>query len=280
MVLPILAAVAGGAISAIGSNRASRTAANASRQATDAQLAATRETNNMLRGFRAEDIKRFDPYYQQGLQAQDAYAFEQGFGDRPAGYNSQFSAPNALAYQDFNYQPFEFTKDPGYDFRMQEGREAVLSSAAARQGAVSGAAGKALARYGQDYASNEYDRAYGRYMGERDRAWNQHLAGYDRRYQDNRNQMGDYVNYLGRLQGVSASGQNAAGMQGAASMNYGGQIGQNTVAGGNAAAQGYANVGNAQAAGAVGMANAFTGGINNALGAYQYQNLLNRAYPQ
>ena len=64
-------------------------------------------------------------------------------------------------------------------------------------------------------------------------------------------------------------------MQGAASQNFGTQIGQNMMAGGQAAAQGIANAGNARAAGTIGMTNALTGGIGNAVGAWQYQNLLN-----
>lgn len=55
-----------------------------------------------------------------------------------------------------------FQADPGYQFRMSEGMKAINSNAAARGGANSGATLKALARYGQDFASNEYNNAYGR----------------------------------------------------------------------------------------------------------------------
>lgn len=55
-----------------------------------------------------------------------------------------------------------FEADPGYQFRMNEGMKAINSNAAARGGANSGATLKALARYGQDFASNEYNNAYGR----------------------------------------------------------------------------------------------------------------------
>lgn len=55
-----------------------------------------------------------------------------------------------------------FQADPGYQFRMSEGMKAINSNAAARGGVNSGATLKALARYGQDFASNEYNNAYGR----------------------------------------------------------------------------------------------------------------------
>ena len=221
MALGTTAALIGSAaIGAVGANKASKAQAAAAGQAADTQLQATRETNEMLRDFRTEDIARFQPFYEGGQKAYNALAFEAGLGDRPEGYEG-------------------FTKTPGYDFRMQQGRQAVEAGAAARHGLMSGAAQQALTQYGQDYGSNEYG------------------------------------NYLGRLGSLAASGQNAAGMQGAASQNFGTQIGQNMMAGGQAAAQGIANAGNARAAGTIGMTNALTGGIGNAVGAWQYQNLLN-----
>ncbi|MEI6644069.1 MAG: hypothetical protein WCL10_18770 [Novosphingobium sp.] len=57
----------------------------------------------------------------------------------------------------------DFVKDPGYQFRMAEGARGVEASAAARGGALSGGALKALARYQQGYASNEFGAAYDRF---------------------------------------------------------------------------------------------------------------------
>lgn len=51
----------------------------------------------------------------------------------------------------------DFTKSPGYDFRMREGQKALEQAAAAKGQLYSGATGKALTRYGQDYATSEYD---------------------------------------------------------------------------------------------------------------------------
>lgn len=55
-----------------------------------------------------------------------------------------------------------FEADPGYQFRMSEGMKAINSNAAARGGVNSGATLKALARYGQDFATNEYNNVYNR----------------------------------------------------------------------------------------------------------------------
>lgn len=52
---------------------------------------------------------------------------------------------------------FDYTKSPGYEFRFGEGQRALESSAAAKGGLFSGATGRELTRYGQDYATAEYD---------------------------------------------------------------------------------------------------------------------------
>lgn len=66
------------------------------------------------------------------------------------------------------FEASDFTKDPGYDFRMREGQRGLEASAAARGNLNSGATLKALQKYGQDYASNEYLNAYNRFNNDRD----------------------------------------------------------------------------------------------------------------
>jgi len=91
----------------------------------------------------------------------------------------------------------DFVKDPGYQFRMDEGAKGLEHSAAARGGLLSGAQAKAVSRYGQDFASNEFGNAYGRYTQ-------------------------DQGNRYNRLQGISQQGQSGAqylGQAGQASAN-------------------------------------------------------------
>ena len=52
--------------------------------------------------------------------------------------------------------------DPGYQFRLDEGLKAGRNIAGARGMLNSGATQKALTRYGQDYASNEFSNIYNR----------------------------------------------------------------------------------------------------------------------
>lgn len=119
----------------------------------------------------------------------------------------------------------DFQADPGYAFRMAEGQKALERSAAAKGGLMSGAAGKAMARYGQDMASQEYQNAYNRY---------------------NTNQ----TNLYNRLASVAGVGQTSANALG----NYG----QNTA---NNVSDTALQAGNAAAAGRVGSANAWQSGL-------------------
>jgi hypothetical protein len=59
--------------------------------------------------------------------------------------------------------PGEFEESPGYQFRLEQGKKTVLSAASATGGLASGRTQKALMEYGQEYASNEYDKFLARY---------------------------------------------------------------------------------------------------------------------
>jgi hypothetical protein len=122
-------------------------------------------------------------------------------------------------------------RDPGYAFRMAEGQKALERSAAARGGLNSGATLKALNRYGQDFASNEYQNAYNRFNSDRDRRF-------------------------GRLSHIAGLGFNATANVGSAGQNYANQYGANVT-------------GAANAAGAAEMAkaNAWSGAISGVTGA-------------
>ncbi len=55
-----------------------------------------------------------------------------------------------------------YQQDPGYQFRLDEGNKAINAAMAARGNAGGGAALKELTRYGQNYASNDYQNAWNR----------------------------------------------------------------------------------------------------------------------
>ena len=145
----------------------------------------------------------------------------------------------------------DFQRDPGYDFRQQEGQRGVEASAAARGGILSGAALKAITRYNQDFASNEYGNAYGRYNNDQTTRFNRlsSLAG-----------TGQTATTQGIASGQALTGQLQAGVN---------NITSNNNAIGNARASQYAGIGNAIS----GAANSI-GGYFGTRGAYSpYQSL-------
>lgn len=106
-----------------------------------------------------------------------AKATNEGINDYRAArdYTTEAFAPFAVnAGDDFNtlrtgilggeYDPrnYDFQVDPGYQFRLSEGMNALDRSAAARGNLLSGSQMKAGQRYAQDFASNEYNRGYNR----------------------------------------------------------------------------------------------------------------------
>lgn len=134
----------------------------------------------------------------------------------------------------------DMTQDPGYQFRLSEGLKALDRQAAARGGLISGGALKAASRYGQDYASNEYQNAYNRALSQ--------------------------YNTTASLAGV---GQTAANTLGQAGQTMASNVGEALTSGAAARASGY-----------VGGANALTQGLGTYLNYSQGQNMLNALRPQ
>ena len=99
------------------------------------------------------------------------------------------------------FGPEQFSKDPGYGFRLAEGQKQLDRQAALRGGQISGGALKAAARYGQEMGSQEYSNAFNRYQIERNAR-------------------------LGPLQSLAGVGQTTANQLGVAGQNYANQVNQ------------------------------------------------------
>lgn len=63
---------------------------------------------------------------------------------------------------DVPLDPSQVQLDPGYQFGLQQGQQAIDRKTAAAGGRISGAALKAAAQYGTDYATSGYSSAYAR----------------------------------------------------------------------------------------------------------------------
>ena len=169
------------------------------------------------------------PQAQQTIEdfGQQYYAAN-GQGADISGYQPQ--ANGDFGSLDRNFTLADFNKDPGYDFRQQEGQRGVESSAAARGGILSGGALKAIARYNSNFASGEYGAAYNRFNN-------------------------DQTTRFNRLSALAGTGQTATD-QGIAAGN---QLTSNLQTGVNNITNNIGNAANARASGYVNTGNAITG---------------------
>lgn len=226
MAIGTAAAILGGAaISGIAGASASRSAARAQQQASDAATAEQR---------RQYDISREDlaPYRQVGTgalnqlaaqfgvpgysapQAAPQYTFDPTTGQFSVQGGGQAAAPAAQANG--------FMASPGYQFRRDEGMRGLEQSAAARGGAFSGNALRGLASFNSGLASQEYG------------------------------------NYIGGLQSLAGVGQSATNTGVQLGAQTAGNIGNALMAGGDARASGIMGAANS-------ISNAANSGLNNYL---------------
>jgi len=136
--------------------------------------------------------------------------------------SSAMSPGGSLYDTSFTAEDFEEFKDPSYDWRVQQGQNALAAQAAAAGNYGSGNMGTALIDYGQNAASQEYQNAYNRYN-------NAQSTLYDRLYN------------------LSSMGSNAASGVANLGSNTASQMGEYATQGANALASGMTNAANAQA---------------------------------
>lgn len=121
----------------------------------------------------------------------------------------------------FDPSSVDVTQDPGYAFRLKQGREALDASAASKGGMFSGAQQKALLEYGQELGSQEYQNAYQRQEGtfnnNAQRTYADYLTRLGQYNQNLRNQVSD-------LSGMVDRGERALGRQEMANENLTGRV--------------------------------------------------------
>jgi len=246
-----ISAIAGSAVLGAGSSLiGSSNAADAQREAAAASAAAQREAADKSIAAQREmfDIGRADlaPYRQGGTTAQNQLMTLLGIG----------GDQNAQGYgryaKDFGMS--DFTTDPGYQFRLDQGMKALNASAAAKGMGMSGANIKGATEYGQNLGSQEYQNAFNR-------------------YQTNRTAQ------LAPLQSLYAGGQAAAAGSAAQAGALGSNLGQTYTGLGQGLAQAAVAGGNAQASGYLNQANAVTNALNQGMSSYMMNNYLNRGAP-
>jgi hypothetical protein len=202
------------AIGAVGSVAGGVLGAQAAKSSAETQADAAREANQLLAQMYLQNRADLAPYREAGYASlgelreltgtpltTDPYEAPaaldpSGYAFDPAQYAFQAPVqaldPAQYAFQApvqaLNPADYAFTAttgqqvlddDPGYQFRVSEGRKALDAQAAAKGGLISGGALKAAQNYGQQLASQEYGRAYERGLG-------RNVMNYERGLQQNK----------------------------------------------------------------------------------------------
>ncbi len=164
--------------------------ASSANKAAKAQTQAADQANETQRYIFDKSVALTEPQRQIGNNALAAMASQYGLAQAPEGFTG-------------------FQADPGYQFRLDQGNQAIDRASSARGMRMGGATLKAASDYNQGMASQEYG------------------------------------NYFSRLAGLAGVGQQATSQQISAGQTYGANVGNNLLTAGQARASGYAGVNDA-----------------------------------
>lgn len=198
-------------------------------KAASAQTKAAESANQVTLQQLAQQQKQYEQDRSDLLPYREAGYTALGQLGKGTGAGGEFNRDFAMS---------DYQADPGYAFRLEQGQRGVEASAAARGGVLSGGTLKALARYNQGAASQEYGASYDRW----------------------RASTTDRFNRLASVAGVGQTATNAgiaaAGANSAAQMAGAGRVADNLLSAGNARASQYVAQGNA-IGGALGQAGSY-----------------------
>lgn len=235
---PITAIIAGG-IGAIGSIGSAAIQSSAAQQAAETGAQAAERAGDIQWQIFQEQQRMQEPWRQAGLGALSQISDLAGDMTLPMMTDPRYMGVQERMLGEFKFDP----SDPGYQWRKEQGLEALEKSAAARGGFFSGQTGKELMGYGQGLAAQEYGSAFDRYARQRAMDEAAYASQFAREFglsQEEFNQLASVAG-LGQTatQAVGQAGQTAAGAAGqygmtAAQLRALAQQGQGTAWGGAA----------------------------------------------
>ncbi len=228
-----VAPLAGAAIGAGGSIIAANKIAEGEKAAADANAAAADKAGGLAKTIYDQTRADLTPWREDGTAAVKALG--------------SFETDNPMSAFNMNDPGFQ----KAYAFRFDEGLKALENSMSARGGLFSGNTMKAMQKYGQDMASEEYLNSYNRFRSER---------GEKRNALENRAGLGQTTN-----QHLTSAGQ-----------NYGNVAGNAMVGAAAARGEGITGAAAANASMYTGGANALTSAISGAYNNWQRNALMDR----
>lgn len=182
-----------------------RSERKAAKRAAEEQAQAAAAANSMEERIYNQSREDLTPWREQGVKSLNQLA--------------AMLQPGGEMTRRFSAQDFQ--TDPGYQFRLSEGQNALSRALAAAGMRNSGAALKEAMRYNQGAASDEYLNAYNRFAQQNSDIYN-------------------------RLAGVANTGQTTSQQLANVGQNYSSQYGQNLGQAANARASSYVAAGKAK----------------------------------
>lgn len=143
---------------------------------------ATQKAKKALMTAQGNAMSVINPYLQSGTANNARLSQLLGVGGDPT------AADYGTLAKPFT--PGDLTQDPGYQFKLSQGTEALNRALAAKGGLNSGAALKAAQEYGQGLADQTYQDAYNRDLAYKQNLYNQY-AGQSAAGQNAANTAGD-----------------------------------------------------------------------------------------
>jgi hypothetical protein len=268
--------IAGSALQSNASNKAAETQAAAAKYAADLQYKAMSDALAFQKEQWGTSQANLAPWLESGKLGLSAINQGMGLGtDNGSGGYGDLAAPytKEFSYADFQAPVLSETNDPGLAFRLAEGQKALDRSLAARGGALSGASAKAAARYGQDYASNEYGNVYNRALQGYNTNYNNALQGFNTNYNVFQN---NQANRFNRLASMSGLGQTTANQLNSAGQNFANQSGNLVTTTAQNAGELATQAANARASGYVANGNTWSNAVNGIGNSIYNQTLLSK----
>ena len=220
------AGIAGSAIQSNAAGNAANAQVNAANHAADLQKQSSDAALALQKQEFDTQQQNLAPWLKAGQQGLSALTTGLDTGGQFSTV-PQFTAPTDVTEQN----------DPGYQFRLQQGEQAIKNAASANGTLFSGATAKGLSDYAQNTASNEYGQVYNRAMQQYQTQLNSQNTLYNR-----------FAGLAGTgqqaTQSANQSAQNYANQGSNIYLNTGAQQGQYALDAGGARASGYINQGN------------------------------------
>src|SRR6267154_5699356 len=252
----VAVAIGGGAlIGAIGSGVDGSMQAGASRNAAQLQYQSQQNALDFQKQEWQTQQNNMAPWLQQGQGAVNALGgflgqAQQGQGPL-APWTGQFTAPTLAQAQN----------EPGYQFALSQGRDALTNSALASGNGLTGNTGEALQQYGQKFGEQNYQNVYNRAMQQYQQSYNQFEQGQ--------------ANTFNRYASLAGLGQTAAGQLGSQGQAAAGNFANISLTGGQQIGNSLQIAAYQQASGYAGIASSLGNGLSN----YAMWKALNPSYP-